>query len=833
VRRRPGEPVTATGAADRRRRASRVFAGESDEPRARRTSDLVELGLAAMALALTSISASPAPRFVRALADLMASLPGFVDGIGQLLSDFVAAAAIVVLAAAAVQRRGRVLRDLVVAIAAASVLWLLVGRFVEGSWPSVWASLREAAPPRWYPAPRVAIPAAVLLTAVPYLIAPLRRLVWWLVLGGALAVSATGAANALDATAGILVAIITSAAVHYVFGSCAGRPSLEQVHAALSQLGVRVASVGAADRQHAGYFLVHAISESGEPLVVKVYGRDAHDSALVTTLWRTVWYREPGSPLRFGRLQQVEHEALLTLLSAQAGAATDRVVVAGLTANDDALLVVERDTVTLADALDDAPQGAELVRAIWELVGRLHRSGIAHGQIDDQHLSLRRHPDGTAEVGLIDFRGATVAASTSRLRTDEAQALVTSALLTDPELAVAGALEALGPEGLAATVPFLQPPALTPDLVAHLRGPRSPLAIAEEDDPRPATPVHDADGRIDLAALRAAAAAVAGIEEPELWQLRRITVGSILRLVLPAIAVVSLVSALGGIDFSDLMDQLADATWLLVILGFVVSQLPRLSQSVSTLGASPIPLPLGPVYALQLATSYVNVAIPATAARVAVNVRFFQRHGVPPGTAIAAGALDAFSGFVVQVIALITILGFSSASLDLDLGGARDSAGRVLVIVLVVLALAVGAIFVIGRLRRFVLYWLRRLGREAMETIRGLQSPRRLAMLLGGNLASETLFAVSLGVFTRSLGYPIGLGELLLICISVSLLAGIMPVPGGIGVSEGGLTFGLVQAGMPDALAFAAVIMYRLATFYLPPLWGYFALRWLERNDHL
>ena len=33
--------------------------------------------------------------------------------------------------------------------------------------------------------------------------------------------------------------------------------------------------------------------------------------------------------------------------------------------------------------------------------------------------------------------------------------------------------------------------------------------------------------------------------------------------------------------------------------------------------------------------------------------------------------------------------------------------------------------------------------------------------------------------------------------------------------------------------AFAAVLMYRIASFYLPPVWGFFALRWLERNKHL
>jgi uncharacterized protein (TIRG00374 family) len=87
--------------------------------------------------------------------------------------------------------------------------------------------------------------------------------------------------------------------------------------------------------------------------------------------------------------------------------------------------------------------------------------------------------------------------------------------------------------------------------------------------------------------------------------------------------------------------------------------------------------------------------------------------------------------------------------------------------------------------------------------------------------------------FVRSLGYPVGLAELAVINISVSLLSAVIPIPGGIGVVEGGLTLGLVRAGLPEETAFAAVLMYRLATFYLPPIWGFFAFRWLERNKHL
>ena len=123
---------------------------------------------------------------------------------------------------------------------------------------------------------------------------------------------------------------------------------------------------------------------------------------------------------------------------------------------------------------------------------------------------------------------------------------------------------------------------------------------------------------------------------------------------------------------------------------FLVTQLPRVTQAISTLGAAPVPLALGPVYALQLAISYINLAIPSAAGRIAVNVRFFQRHGVPAGGAIAAGAMDGACGFIVQAV-LLGLLLVSSVSLDLDLGSAVDSAGQLLLIVVIIAGIAIGS----------------------------------------------------------------------------------------------------------------------------------------------
>jgi uncharacterized membrane protein YbhN (UPF0104 family) len=38
---------------------------------------------------------------------------------------------------------------------------------------------------------------------------------------------------------------------------------------------------------------------------------------------------------------------------------------------------------------------------------------------------------------------------------------------------------------------------------------------------------------------------------------------------------------------------------------------------------------------------------------------------------------------------------------------------------------------------------------------------------------------------------------------------------------------------MTEEAALAAVLLYRIATYYLPPTWGFGAMLWLQRNRYL
>jgi uncharacterized membrane protein YbhN (UPF0104 family) len=786
-------------------RGFRFFSSPIDEPRARRAGDAVLVVSSLIGIAVLGWASNPPTAVEQAAIDLLDAFPAFLDGVWQLLSDALLLWALVLVVAAFVRQRSALARDVILASALALVVALVVARLVEGAWPDLWRSLTSTTPPPSFPSARVAIASAVILTASPHLSQPMRRIGRWaLALGGA-SIALVGAATPTGALASVLVAAAAAAVVHLVFGSCGGRPGLTEVRTALEELGVHVSGLRVGERQPAGAFLVHAVDSDGRELVVKVYGRDAYDTQLVQRLWRTVWYRQAGTAPSLSRLQQAEHEAFLSLLARQGGVTTQEVVTAGATEDGDALLVLRIGGLPLAEvAADDVT--TRVLEDLWHSLELLHGAEIAHGQIDPFNAIV----DGAA-VGFADLSAATVAPTEQQRRTDDAQAIVTSVVTAgvDPGLAVAH--RALGSDGLAAALPYLQIPAMSRALRGCLR-----------------------QAELDLDDLRGQAAEVAGVEPPELEKLRRVTVGSVLRTGLLFVAVIALLSGISGLELEEIGDELDDANWWWAAFGAVLAQTPRLSQAVATLGACPLPLPLGPVYALQLAITFVNLAIPSSAARIAVNIRFFQRQGVPAGSALAIGAIDGFAGFVVQAILLVSILLFSNTALDLELDlDASGETGRLLVVIVLVVLVAVGVVLMVRPWRRAIVTRASELARHAWTAVRGLRSPRRLAMLFGGNLVTELLFALSLGAFVRVLGYDVAFVELLLINISVALLAGLLPIPGGIGVSEGGLTLGLTAAGVPGSAAFAIAILYRLASFYVPPVWGWFAFRWLQRNRYL
>ena len=114
-----------------------------------------------------------------------------------------------------------------------------------------------------------------------------------------------------------------------------------------------------------------------------------------------------------------------------------------------------------------------------------------------------------------------------------------------------------------------------------------------------------------------------------------------------------------------------------------------------------------------------------------------------------------------------------------------------------------------------------------------LSNPRKAVQLFGGNLASQLLFAMVLGAALHAYGQSLPLLQLVLINCTASFIGGMAPVPGGMGVVETGLIAGFTAAGISEADAVAATFTARMCTSYLPPIWGWFALKWLRQHDYV
>jgi len=786
-----------------RRADIRVFSSASDAARARRPTDILFLIASVVGLVVLGFVAPGPIGFDHATTSFIDALPGLFGWFWELSFDLLLGWSLfLIVASIAFRRRKLLLLEELVAGGLAVAGSLVAGVAAGTPWSEFVRAFGSSDPPAVYPAVRLALAVAVIVTASPHLSRPLRRLGRWVVVFGSLAGIAVGIASPIGVLAGLAVGVGSAAFVHLVFGSPGGRLPPDEVALALHDIGVETAELLDARLEARGAQLSAATTPDGRRLTVKIYGRDAWDGQLITSIWQRMWYRDETSSFGGSRLQQVEHEAFVTLLAERAGVPVFPVIAAGLATGRDALLVVEDRGRVLAE-LDEGEVTDALLASAWEALGRLHATGIAHGQVDGFRVGVL--PDGRA--GLLDFGGARIAASDSFLLADRAQLLVATVLAAGEERAVAAAAASIGAEGLAAVLPMLQTPALTRETRRILR-----------------------ERKYDVDALRAKAAAAAGVEVPKLEQIKRVTWGSVLMVALVVFLAYTIISAVSGVGLDNLVAELRSASgpWLWIAL--VLSPAVLLPEALAAMGASERPVRFGPLVALQSAIQFIQLALPSSAARIALNIRFFQKAGATTTGAVAVGIIDSVSGFLVQVTLLlaITLTGLGSLNLKGD-GSGQSLDWTLIVIAAVVAVVAVSIALMLPRVRRMI----RERVSDSRVALSVLRSPSKVAMLFLGNLTAQLLLAVILGLCARAFGHHLPLADCILVYTGVALFAGFMPVPGGIGVAEAAYTACLVALGLSETAALATALTMRLVTYYLPPVWGVFAMKWLRSHSYI
>jgi len=784
------------------------FARASEEPYRRRPADVLWLLVSVLLVVVCAFHHDHPTQFEDAIFQAVNELPNAFKGFFEALFELGTLWGVgLVVVAGLLARRWRLARDL----ALAGVLAWLIGRIMadliggESVGDTVDVVVRAGSTPS-YPLVRLAVITAIVVAASPYLSRPTRFLGILAVIVVMPAAMYLGVASVMDIVGGVALGVAVGSAVHLAFGSPGGRPTTQQVALALASLGVDADHVRLAPDQNLGRTLMLADSPDG-PLDVTVMGRDERDARWFNKSWRWLVYRDSGPTLFHSRLQEVEHEAYLLLRATREGVDVPDLVEVGQAGPDAAVLVTRTVQGTLlADLPVESIADALLVR-IWTAVDKLQDAGLAHGCLDPQHIVI--HDDGS--VMFIGLRTASSAAPPQRLGGDVATLLFTTAQIVGNDRAIDAAATALGVQQLAGNVPYIQP-SLVPREARHgLKGAKKTFD-----------------------ALRSAVAEKGGVEVPVLYEIRRVSRRQTLMFVGAAIGVWFLIGMVGG-SVDDLLNELQNANWAWVVLAFFMWFIVEIGYSISMLGAIPPEndVPFGPLTLLQIASAFLNLITSGMIAQFVMNTRFLQKRGVAVPTAVSASAIPPIVYTFVQVVVILLTAGAAKEGFSLaDVGDGGTGGGNMRGVVLIILAcvVGVGVVMIVPKLRHKVMPTVKTTLHNLWTVV---TSPRKVAYIFGGSILTQVTYALILGACLEAYGAHLSLAELLFVNTFVSLFGGIIPVPGGIGIYEAGLTAGLTAMGIDPATATAAVLTDRMITAYIPPIFGYISISWMTKHDYL
>ena len=789
------------------------FAPVGDGQRRRRGTDGLRLVGAILALVCCVLIIRYDSRIDRAITQVIHPPPRSITWLVTVVYDAGAfGVTIILVGLALVARRWVMARDIalsvVVAAGVGGILILLLGSSGGRS-----SGIEIHGYSVTFPVLQIALFAAVTTAVLPYLSRGLQRLIELFVVLVALASAVGGHGLPVNVLGSLAIGWGAAVLVRLIFGSPLGLPSAGDVQLLLDELGISALNVRALPRQVWGVAKYQATEtrqgSPGQPIAISVYGRDAADAKLLTKTGRFLFYRDSGPALTISRLQQVEHEAYLTMRAGRAGVAVPEIVEAGTAGlSEDALLVCRCPAGVQLSEADGTEVDDATLDDLYHQLRSLRKARIAHGAISGDTLLV----DLAAEtVTLADFRNAASNASADQLDRDLACAIAATAVTVGAERAADAAARGLDAEELGGALQRMHRAGLDPTLSRSLRGQRELLAE-----------------------VRNHAAQAKSIDVPKLVEPRRVSWPTLVMVVGTLIGGWALVGVL--LDVSKSFDTVIGASWLWVIVAFVLAQLAFVASAVEAVGSVAGVLPFGRVLAVEVANSFSALA-GGTAAVFATRVRFFQQQGYDASVALSSGAIIATSSWIAMGILFLVSLPFAWGTLQLK--AAPESGGDsklvwIILAVVVLVALVAGVALAVPRLRRLAAATVRPKLRDIWANLKQIaSSPRKLILLVGGSFAAELLIAMALSVSLRAFDDHLRLPTLIVVITLAGFVGGASPSPGGMGVVEAGLILGLTAAGVSEADATAAVFIQRLFTSYLPPIWGWLTLVWMRKREYL
>lgn len=276
----------------------------------------------------------------------------------------------------------------------------------------------------------------------------------------------------------------------------------------------------------------------------------------------------------------------------------------------------------------------------------------------------------------------------------------------------------------------------------------------------------------------------------------------------------------------DSLSALKTANLYWIILGIVVffCSVPVSTFQFMSLALKPIKFAL--TFRVQMAVLFVSKLLPSSVGSISLNVFYLMKAKHTSAQAAAVMTMDGITSGVAYLLLMLIALLSSPLSLQGLTGKINIPSNLILFIIILLIGLAYLA-YKSDKLRgHFSRAWHDL--KANFKSYKARPMSVAAAGICNGLSSITSIFAIYASA--RAIGVDISFSNALLAYTFGNIAATLIPTPGGIGAVEAGVYSGLVLVGVDGPDATLITLIYRLITYWIPILPGYYFFWGLRKN---
>ncbi|MDQ3065147.1 MAG: flippase-like domain-containing protein [bacterium] len=590
-----------------------------------------------------------------------------------------------------------------------------------------------------------------------------------------------GAHFPLDILGGWALGAMVAAFVSLLFGVSSADITINQIKRALRLKNWPMKHVEFANVDARGSRPILMTDLSGNEYFGKVFGVQEHAADWLFKAYRFFRFKnlQAEEPYISSR-RNIEMESFATLWAKQAGVRVPQIKDI-IKIRSSWLLFFEK--LQAISVQDHNRIKTESLIDIWKQVEKLHSSNMAHRDLRSANIML----DKAGKAWLIDFGFSEVSPRKQRISMDIAELLMSLSLQVGTKRTIESAIKVVDHEKLRRALPYLKKEVFSGATAKSLRnhkyllnelkdGLKTKLNIEEEISEANIT-------RINMRKL-----------------LNILLIGVLMYVIIPQFNIFR-----GALESLGTMQ----AYWLIPVS--LASLMTYIFSATSIMSLSSIPLNFYTTTVVQLAASFVSKLIPGGIGNTGLNARYLIRAGHDTADAAALLATNGVISVLMFIVPLSLFLLIRGESIG-SVVSLNITAQHMIIISIVLTTLAL-LLVLIKSVRNKILSSIS----SFLTSIREFtNSPYEVMLACASSLAVSLAYIICLYASFEAFDINLGLFGAITVYAAAIIAKSAIPTPGGLGPLEIAMVSTMVGLGVGKAEALSAVVLYRLATFWLP-----------------